>query len=321
MDNHPASGKNGGGLSQTPRQGPDVTPVITLNHRDYAVGWICALPREQTAAIAMLDTKHGALPKATHDHNIYTLGRMNEHNVVIACLPKGQYATVPAAQAATWMMGTFPSIRFGLMVGIGAGIPTKVRLGDVVISTPVANYPGVVQWDLGKAEDDGHLIRTGALNNPPTALLTALTKLESQHALVGSKIPEYLDQASTRYPRLESKCKPPESNEEIQEPYIHYGLVASGNQVVKDAVVRDRIDQTLGGNVLCIEMEAAGLMNNFPCIVVRGICDFADLHKKKDWQDYAAAVSAACAKEVLEHVDSGHVQQALEARVIMQTRQ
>lgn len=49
----------------------------------------------------------------------------------------------------------------------------------------------------------------------------------------------------------------------------------------------------------CVEMEAAGLMNNYPCVVVRGICDYADSHKNKDWQGYAAAVAVAYAKELL----------------------
>jgi nucleoside phosphorylase len=49
-------------------------------------------------------------------------------------------------------------------------------------------------------------------------------------------------------------------------------------------------------------MEAAGLMNDFPCLVIRGICDYADSHKNKDWQGYAAAVAAAYAKELLSVV-------------------
>ncbi|KAI9736970.1 MAG: hypothetical protein M1834_000559 [Cirrosporium novae-zelandiae] len=52
-------------------------------------------------------------------------------------------------------------------------------------------------------------------------------------------------------------------------------------------------------DVLCFEMEAAGLMNNFPCLVVRGICDYADSHKNKRWQKYAAATASAYAKELL----------------------
>jgi hypothetical protein len=80
-------------------------------------------------------------------------------------------------------------------------------------------------------------------------------------------------------------------------PTIHYGLIASGNQVIKDSATRDRLGQELG--VYCVEMEAAGLMNNYPCLVIRGICDYADSHKNKQWQGYAAATAAAYAKELL----------------------
>ena len=48
-----------------------------------------------------------------------------------------------------------------------------------------------------------------------------------------------------------------------------------------------------------MEMEAAGLMDNFPCLVIRGICDYADSHKNDDWQGYAAVAAAAFAKELL----------------------
>ena len=90
---------------------------------------------------------------------------------------------------------------------------------------------------------------------------------------------------------------------------VHYGLIASGNRVVKDAIFRDEINKKLGGNVLCFEMEAAGLMNDFPCLVIRGICDYADSHKNKDWQEHAAAVAAAFAKELLLAVPAQEVEQ------------
>ncbi|KAJ6086763.1 hypothetical protein N7467_005677 [Penicillium canescens] len=88
---------------------------------------------------------------------------------------------------------------------------------------------------------------------------------------------------------------------------VHYGLIASGNQVVKDGILRDTINSRLGGNVLCFEMEAAGLMNEFRCVVIRGICDYADSHKTKHWQEHAAAVAAATAKEILLVVPKGDV--------------
>ncbi|KAK1960984.1 hypothetical protein LY78DRAFT_723460 [Colletotrichum sublineola] len=81
------------------------------------------------------------------------------------------------------------------------------------------------------------------------------------------------------------------------DPGLFFGNIASGNQVMKDGQTRDKYSQELGG-VLCFEMEAASLMNNL-CIVVRGICDYADAHKNKRWQPYAAATAAAYAKELL----------------------
>ncbi|CAI7651096.1 unnamed protein product [Penicillium pancosmium] len=284
-----------------------------LTCNDYNVGWICALPKEQTAATTMLDNIHPDIPKPPNDSNSYTLGSIGKHNIVITCLPKGRIGNNAAATSAIQMVRTFPSIKVGLMVGIGGGIPPKVRLGDVVISAPVAEFPGVVQWDLGKTETVGNLRRTGALDKPPTALLTALTKLETQHEIFGSQIPNYLGALKEKYPRLAAKYTwsdslkdPLSSPDEIQEKpediRVHYGLIASGDQVIKDAVARDRLNESLGGNVLCVEMEAAGLMDNFPCLVIRGICDYADAQKNEDWQEYAAAVAAACAKEVLHYV-------------------
>ena len=68
---------------------------------------------------------------------------------------------------------------------------------------------------------------------------------------------------------------------------VHYGIIASGNQVVKDAAVRDRLRDEF--NALYAEMEAAGLMNDFPCLVIQGICDYADLHRNDMWHPYAAS--------------------------------
>jgi nucleoside phosphorylase len=75
-------------------------------------------------------------------------------------------------------------------------------------------------------------------------------------------------------------------------------MIASTNQVICHGPTRDKIAGDLGA--ICFdEMEAAGVMNNFPCLVIRGICDYADTHKNKRWQGYAAATAAAFAKELL----------------------
>ena len=96
-------------------------------------------------------------------------------------------------------------------------------------------------------------------------------------------------------------------------PEIHYGVIASGNILIKDSATRDRIVQEIEEECICFEMEAAGLMNNFPCLVVRGICDYADSHKNDRWQRYAAATAAAYTKELLEYVLGDDIQNTRKA--------
>ena len=90
------------------------------------------------------------------------------------------------------------------------------------------------------------------------------------------------------------------------KPGIHYGLIASGNQVMKHGKTRDRLGKEYG--VLCFEMEAAGLMNQLPCLVIRGICDCSDSHKNEKWQGYAALTAAVYAKILLSVVSANQFQ-------------
>ena len=73
----------------------------------------------------MLDEEHEKPHHDANDTNVYTLGRIGEHNVIIACLPEGQTGTNSAAAVAVHMKSAFRSIRFGLMVGIGGGVPSE----------------------------------------------------------------------------------------------------------------------------------------------------------------------------------------------------
>ncbi|KAJ5503375.1 hypothetical protein N7463_006249, partial [Penicillium fimorum] len=77
-------------------------------------------------------------------------------------------------------------------------------------------------------------------------------------------------------------------------PVVHFGGLASGNQVIKSAFHRDQIAEQEG--VIGFEIEGAGLWDIIPTIVVKGVCDYADSHKRKEWKLYAAAAAAACAK-------------------------
>ncbi|GAQ04666.1 hypothetical protein ALT_1987 [Aspergillus lentulus] len=306
-----------------------------LSHSDYTVAWICALPLETAAAKVMLDEVHASLSQPKTDHNVYTLGNVGGHNVVVACLPIGVYGTVSASTVVSHMVSTYPNIQFGLMVGIGGGVPSKsadIRLGDVVVSKPTATSGGVIQYDYGKTLRGGHFQRTGSLNKPPPILLKGVAQLESDHMtgknlvsrIIGDALqkeeirrkfsrPEcdWLFQPTYDHEGKEANCsacdqeqlvaRPPRTT---AEPYIHYGLIASGDQVIKDAGTRDFIARK--EDILCFEMEAAGLMDELPSLVIRGICDYCDSHKNKQWQEYAALVAVAYAKALLSQVPTSY---------------
>ncbi|KAG9580758.1 purine and uridine phosphorylase, partial [Aureobasidium melanogenum] len=94
-----------------------------------------------------------------------------------------------------------------------------------------------------------------------------------------------------------------------------HGVIASANQLMKDAIIRDTIAKEK--DVMCFEMEAAGLMNHFPCLVVRGICDYSDSHKSKEWQGYAAMTAAVYTKDLLTRMVPSRVEQEDRIRMIL----
>lgn len=189
-------------------------------------------------------------------------------------------------------------------------------------------------------------MHTGSLNKPPTVLLAAITKLRAQARRKGYSIRTQIDHMLKLYPamRLEYDTPASEKDQLLEEGYIHqkkdedcthcavenlierrprvppdpvvhYGLIGSANQLMRDAVTRERLRRENG--ILCFEMEAAGLMNDFPCLVIRGISDYADSHKRKEWQGYASATSAAFAKELLIHVSDTQISQATDAASVL----
>ncbi|KAK1517411.1 hypothetical protein CABS01_16639 [Colletotrichum abscissum] len=314
----------------------------------YTVGWICAIPTEFDAAQAFLDDEDEEQPPvAQNDNNNYALGRIGSHCVVIAVLPDGEYGTNAAAAVARDMLHSFPNVRIGLLIGIGGGAPSPkhdVRLGDIVVSSRDGGKGGVFQYDFGKAiqNRDIPFEHTDFLNQPPTVLRTAVSALKSRYKRKGHQLNEHIEKALARWPRLRKTYARPSSqsdrlyrsdvlhpngadgcdsacgdvpahlvhrterNDLDDNPAIHYGLIASSNQLMKNAKIRDTMAREKG--VLCFEMEAAGLMNHFPCLVVRGICDYSDSHKNKEWQGFAAMTAAAYATDLLRQIPPNKIE-------------
>ncbi|KAF2224155.1 nucleoside phosphorylase domain-containing protein, partial [Elsinoe ampelina] len=313
----------------------------------YTIGWICTQVCEQTAAVAFLDERFEPLDSQNgSDNNSYTLGRVGKHYVVIAiCSAMGQTS---AATVARDMAHSFPNVRYGLLVGLGGGIPSAkhdIRLGDVVVSIGEGANPAVLQFDMGKQLSDGTFQLIGHLNQPPTRLLTMINSIRSDHEQESNGIHKMVEEvvksmrkATTRrkYQRpLEQSdilfkagfahtlndsrgcletCAKEQSQivsrnirlpEDDDLSVVHYGPVASANTVMSNALERDKLLAERG--VLCCETAAAGLMNHWPCLVIRGISSYADSHRSDAWEGYAALSAAAYASSLLRRLAFNHV--------------
>jgi nucleoside phosphorylase len=324
---------------------------------EYTVAWICALQDEFDVATAMLSHEHGLpqhLPES--DSNAYILGEIGEHKIVLACLPAGRTGVHSAAAVVENMRRTFSSLRFGLLVGIGGGVPNlangvDIRLGDIAVSVPHGSYGGVVQYDYGKSEAGDTFNHCGQLNSPPEKLLSYVSILQSfQRRLKNPRnlVRQFLDELDEYsdeygYPDIEDRLFRPDcmhttgpdqvygcnlcdttqlvhrKRRRNSDPAIHLGLIASGNTVIRDSTKRDRINREYGNSIICFEMEAAGLMNNFPCLVIRGISDYADSHKNDNWRYRAIATASAYAKSLLTLVRPSEVSAIPEIRKVMAT--
>lgn len=293
------------------------------------------------------------------DANSYTWGRMGKHHIVIASLPAGISGIISAAVVASSLLTSLPNIRIGLLVGIGSAIirpDLDIRLGDVVVSQPSGTTGGVIQYDIGNAKPTEELELKSSLNKPPSVLLNALSTLKAEHEVAPSRIPDLLSEMWKAHPHMKTPkkkesayvhqgidndqlffpsyshqtghaCDACDPSKEVKrdnrgtiDPYVYYGTIASGNSVIQDSYIRDKIALFLGKECICIDTEAAGLMDHFPCLVIRGICDYADSHSSDRWQRYAAATAAAYTKELLAFVPIRQLQNTDRAVNILKSR-
>lgn len=229
---------------------------------------------------------------------------------------------------------SFPNLRYAFMVGIGAGVPGSngldpdIRLGDIVVAFPTDKSSGIVGYELGKETVDGFLKRQDNSYRMDPVLQSTISSIKNHFEVEGTnKFLEHIDisilskrkRGEETVSQSKSKfahpirsgytdvlyiddtdiviTRPPRSN---SEPFVHYGAIASGDKVVKNAKQREDLRRRY--NILCIEMEAAGLRDSYPAAIIRGISDYADSHKNDQWQPYAAFAAAAYAKGVIRRI-------------------
>ncbi|KAH0538230.1 hypothetical protein FGG08_005149 [Glutinoglossum americanum] len=308
-----------------------------LNPELYTVAWLAPLEIEAQAASHMLDNRHrGRFPIRRGDDYVFQAGDMCGHNVIIATLPAGQeYGTGSAAALASQVKKFLPNLWFGLLVGVAAGLPNfsrspplDIRLGDVLVSLPTSENTGLIAYDLGKetGQKGFQPLRSGnVLANTETIVRSAIGSIKLLAPNDAEVIFPY-------YENIKHKSHPngtfvdpgqeqdilyqvdDDGNEHLVEREerpgdkrirVWYGTIGSGDKLMKDARKRNELRDKY--NLIGLEMEAAGTMNRIPVGVIRGVCDYGDKHKNKEWQPYAAAMAAAYARAVLSEVPAGTI--------------
>ncbi|KAK3392355.1 hypothetical protein B0T20DRAFT_54283 [Sordaria brevicollis] len=341
--------------------------TVPASRHDFEIAIFCALPREQTAVLLLLDEhwdgrggssnghRYAPAPGDPHNYehgNTYEHGRIGRFNVVVVLFDVGK---VPAARAAAIVQSAYANISLALVVGVCAGVPSsstkkknesgreEIILGDVLISK------ALIHLDFGRQRSDGFERKReveDVCGRPPLHVGAFLRSLEDDKRLViEDQAAEFLRQLQARndadarrkagryrYPGVdkdrlfaddyEHKGSPDVECDQLgcddtklvprqrltqhraqgtsPDPQIHTGRIGSGDSVMRSAQHRNALAVE---GIIGIEMEGAGVWDLFPCIVVKGVCDYADSHKNKSWQDYAAATAASVSKALLDQYE------------------
>jgi nucleoside phosphorylase len=305
-------------------------PHLDLDFRHYTVAWIAPLRIEEQAALYMLDNEHqGSFAMDRGDDYVYSAGDINGHNVVIATFPKGyNYGVGSAAALASQVKKSFPNLWFGLLVGVAAGLPNlsripprDIRLGDVLVGVGEGDSAGIIGYGLGKETSNGfELLHHGALAKTEKVVSSATGNIESHEPMHGNVFLKYYESIKAKnhsngtfadpgqekdqlYQTVDgessSVAKPVERpvRQPSERTKVWYGSIGSGDKLIKNAQKRDKLRDEF--NLIGLEMEAAGTMDTIAVGVIRGVCDYGDDKKNKEWQPYAAAMAAAYAKAIL----------------------
>ncbi|KAE8152461.1 nucleoside phosphorylase domain-containing protein [Aspergillus avenaceus] len=296
----------------------------------YTMLCVCPTRLEFAAMEGALDEVHPNIATTGRDKNAYTLGQIGRHNIAVTVLPEAGHGM--AGAVVMQALNDFKSIRFGFLVNVGGGIPSgdeyDIRLGDVVVATPLGTSSGVVPFARGRVQANGDFEQTKMINKPPQVLLEYVHRLQSKHLREGHKIDQIVRGMLGKFHIMrDERFENPGADQDLyfQNAYehngargcatcdrtrlvarlpraaaplrVHYGKIGSSNTVINSAAIRQTLHQQLG--VICVETEATGMMDEFPCLVICGVGDYLDSHKNSQWHPYAAATAAAYLKELL----------------------
>ncbi|RHZ73693.1 hypothetical protein CDV55_107113 [Aspergillus turcosus] len=276
--------------------------------------------------------------KDYRDVNAYTIGRIGKHNVVLCPMPgMGKVSAAGVASNLRFSFPNIRlALLVGICGGVpfpSSGAP-EISLGDVLISDSLIEYdfgrqyPGGFQRKKSVARPNQEirtLVSALASNKVYGEFEKQLNKhlgdIQAQDRRwtcpdVSADVPlESSNRHRHRTNDLHCDCangtavncsrlgcdkshlRRCESHENPHNISVHIGTFGCADRVMKSGKHRDLLAKNEG--VIGIEMEGAGVWGNVPCVIIKGVCDYADRHKNDVWQRYAAATAAAAAKAFL----------------------
>ncbi|CAI6084054.1 unnamed protein product [Clonostachys chloroleuca] len=272
------------------RSGPNQCPS-TCDQLHVAV--ICALPLEADAVHALFDHHwdDDGFPyvKAPGDQNVYSVGAIGRHNVVLTWLPGMGMAN--SAVVAAGCRSTFPNIRLALIVGICGGVPStpdggEIVLGDVIISD------GLVLYDFGRQNPE-HFVRKDILldslarPSPEIRALSAKLKSLRPQKILQSQVAEYLDALQSQ-PELQAKYPGKDFDKLFEPAYRHVSDGKPCDECCRDEHLepRVRLQQSAPQPVVHFGLIATGNTVSF----YRSISDFGLLINLPELQEYQRSV-------------------------------
>ncbi|EME84660.1 uncharacterized protein MYCFIDRAFT_135631 [Pseudocercospora fijiensis CIRAD86] len=265
---------------------------------DFRIAIICALQIEFDAVDILLEEVYegeDAFRPRHPDTNTYTFGRLGGKPVVLVNLPS--MGKVSAATVATNLGITFKYIEIAFLTGICGGAPhddrgNKIQYGDVIIGKQV------IQEDFGRLMDDGMHRKTeveDVLGRLPPRIRQWIGALSGWRNLKGLKsdVTVILEKTFQDAEFVKMFAFPERREGEVgrSELQIFLGRVATSDAVLKSAERRDRMIEQ--DKVIGFEMESAGMWDQLPTVLVKSVCDFANVQKSKEWQPFAALTAAA----------------------------
>ncbi|KAI6777616.1 uncharacterized protein J7T54_004899 [Emericellopsis cladophorae] len=257
------------------------------DRRSFRVAIICALPREADAVTLLFDQfwdeVRDPYGRADGDTNTYITGRIGDHSIVLANTVEDSLTR--ANRDIRGLLAVFETelMRERLQAEASGHLKHLQKVARDKRRRANYRYPGTTEdrlysrnhihkhWDSCDLCADG----SGAFCEAASKASCADTKCGSADLVVREH----------------------HARDDDFRPEIYMGRIGSGNTVIKSGEDRDRI--AAQHNLIAFEMEGAGAWDEVPCIVVKGLCDYADSHKNKAWQDFAAATAASVAKAIL----------------------